>query len=107
MKPVIWMGSSKADLVAFPDEVRREIGYQLEHVQEGLDPDDWKPMSTVGSGVREIRVRESSGTFRCIYLATRPEGIYVLHCFQKQTQKISQQDLGLAQRRFKSIQVKS
>ena len=48
---------------------------------------------TVGSGVREIRVRESSGAFRCIYVATRPDGIYVLHCFQKKTQKISQQEL--------------
>jgi phage-related protein len=44
---------------------------------------------------------------RCIYLATRPEVIYILHCFQKKTQKTSQQDLDLAQSRFKSIQVKS
>jgi phage-related protein len=101
------MGSSREDLRDFPREAQREIGYQLEHVQEGLDPDDWKPMSIVGSGVREIRVRESSGAFRCIYLATRPEGIYVLHCFQKKTQKTSQQDLDLAGKRFKSIQVKS
>jgi phage-related protein len=101
------MGSSKEDLWDFPEEARRQVGYQLEHVQEGVDPDDWKPMPTVGSGVREIRVRESSGAFRCIYLATRPEGIYVLHCFQKKTQKTSQQDLELAQRRFRSIQVKS
>jgi hypothetical protein len=50
MKPVSWMGSSKEDLIAFPEEVRREIGYQLEHVQEGMDPDDWKPMPTVGAG---------------------------------------------------------
>jgi phage-related protein len=98
------MGSSKGDLIAFPDEVRREIGYQLEHVQEGMDPDDWKPMSTVGAGVREIRVREASGAFRCIYLATR-EGIYVLHCFQKTTQKTRQQDLDLARKRLKSIRV--
>jgi phage-related protein len=87
--------------------VPREIGYQLEHVQEDMDPDDWKPMSAVGAGVREIRIRESSGAFRCIYLATRPEGIYVLHCFQKKTQKTRQQDLDLAHKRFKSIQVKS
>ena len=59
MKQVIWMGTSKEDLRAFPGEARREVGYQLEHVQEGVDPDDWKPMSVVGSGVREIRVRES------------------------------------------------
>jgi phage-related protein len=107
MKPVIWMGGSKEDLKAFSEDARREIGYQLEHVQEGVDPDDWKPMSIVGAGVREIRVRESSGAFRCIYLATRPEGIYILHCFQKKSQKTSRQDVELAQARFKSIQVKS
>ena len=106
MKKLIWMGSSREDLRAFPRQARREMGYQLENAQEGLDPDDWKPMSTVGSEVREIRVRESSGVFRCIYLATRPEGIYVLHCFQKKTQKTSRQDLDLAARRFKAMQVK-
>ncbi len=96
MKKLIWMGSSREDLRAFPRQVRRELGYQLENVQEGVDPDDWKPMSIV-AGVREIRVRESSGAFRCIYLATRPEGIYLLHCFQKKTQNTSRQDLDLAQ----------
>ena|ERR1700722_16628461 len=100
------MGSSREDLRAFPRQARREMGYQFENVQEGVDPDDWKPMSTVGSGVREIRVREPSGAFRCIYLATRPEGIYVLHCFQKKTQKTSRQDLDLAAGRFRAIQVK-
>jgi phage-related protein len=63
-------------------------------------------MPAMGPGVHEIRVRESSGAFRCIYLATRPEGLYVLHCFQKKTQKSSRQDLDLARRRFRSIQVK-
>jgi hypothetical protein len=50
-------------LRAFPGEARREVGYQLEHVQEGVEPDHLKPMSVVGSGVIEIRVRESSGCF--------------------------------------------
>jgi phage-related protein len=106
MKQVVWMGSSREDLRAFPREARREIGYQLEHVQEGADPDDWKPMSTVGPGAREIRVQDSSGAFRCVYLAKRAEGIYVLHCFQKKTQKTSRHDLELAERRFRAIQVK-
>ena len=106
MKSVIWMGTSKEDLKAFPEEARRAVGYQLEHVQEGVDPDDWKPMPTVGAGVREIRVRDSSGAFRCIYLATRPEGVYAVHCFQKKTQKTRQQDLDLAERRFRSIKVR-
>jgi len=106
MKKLIWMGSSREDLRAFPGEARRQMGYQLEHVQEGVDPNDWKPMSIVGSGVREIRIRESSGAFRCIYLATRPEGIYVLHCFRKKSRNTSQQDLDLAESRFKAIRVK-
>src|SRR5712672_2110998 len=107
MKPVIWLGSSREELRAFPRDAQREMCYQLQHGQEGGDPDDWKPRSSVGSGVREIRVRESSGAFRCIYLATRPGGVYVLHCFQKKTPKTRQQDLDLAHKRFKSIQVKS
>ena len=95
MKQVIWMGSSREGLRAFPREARREIGYQLEHVQEGMEPDDRKPMSAVGPGVREIRVQESSGAFRCIYLAKRPEGIYVLHCFQKKDAEDQSAGFGL------------
>lgn len=107
MKKLIWMGGSLDDLMTFPREARREMGYQLEHVQDGVDSDDWKPMSTVGSGVREIRIREQSGAFRCIYMATRPEGVYALHCFQKKTRKTSQLELDLAEKRFKAIRMKS
>jgi phage-related protein len=103
MKAVIWMGRSKEDLVDFPEDCRRESGYQLERVQRGEEPKDWKPMATVGAGVREIRIHESSGAFRVIYLATRPEGVYVLHCFQKKGQRTSHIDLTLATSRFKAI----
>jgi phage-related protein len=57
----------------------------------------------MGSAVREIRVRESSGTFRCMYLATRPEALCVLHCFQKKSQRTSRSDLDLAMKRFRAI----
>lgn len=60
-------------------------------------------MTSVGSGVREIRVREPSGAFRVIYLATRPEAIYVLHCFQKKSRQTSRRDLDLAKARFKAV----
>ena len=60
-------------------------------------------MTAAGPGVREIRVRDEAGVFRIIYLATRPEGVYVLHCFQKKTQQTSRPDLELAKKRFKSI----
>jgi phage-related protein len=103
MKAVIWLGSSRDELGGFPADARRESGYQLHRVQLGEDPSDWKPMSSVGAGVREIRIRDDSGTFRILYLATRVEAVYVLHCFQKKTAKMSKGDLELARRRFKTI----
>jgi phage-related protein len=105
MKPVFWMGSSKGDLITFPDEVRREIGYQLEHVQEGLDTDDRKPMPN-GRGARNSRL----GVVRSlpVYLSGNAAGGNLrLALFSKKTQKTRQQDLDLAHKRFKSIQVKS
>ena len=80
-----------------------DAGHQIFRVQCGLDPTDWEPMPTIGAGVKEIRIREASGGFRVIYLATRPEAVYVLHCFHKKTQKTSPQDLQLARDRLKSV----
>lgn len=103
MKPVIWLGSSREDLKAFPADARREAGYQLDRVQRGEESGDWKPMKTVGQSVREIRIHGESGGFRVVYLATRPEGLYVLHCFLKKTQKTSRRDMRLAALRFRAI----
>jgi phage-related protein len=102
-KPVQFRGSALADLRAFPDDARREAGHQLDQVEQGRDPDDWKPMNTVGQGVREIRIREASGAFRMIYIAKFHKAIYVLHCFQKKTQKTRREDLELAARRYKDL----
>jgi phage-related protein len=82
---------------------RRECGYQLDRVQHGFEPSDWKPMPTVGGGVREIRVREQGGTFRLIYVARLADRIYVLHCFQKRTQKTAKADLDLAGKRYMQV----
>jgi phage-related protein len=103
MKAVVWMGSSREDLKRFPETAQDSLGFELYRVQCGLDPKDWKPMASVGSGVREIRVRDEAGIFRVIYLATRPEGVYVLHCFQKKTPQTSRTDLELAVKRFRAI----
>jgi phage-related protein len=77
--------------------------FELFRVQCRLEPKDWKPMTSIGSGVKEIRVRGEAGIFRMIYLATRLEGIHVLHCFQKKTRSTSRSDLELAMKRFRSI----
>jgi phage-related protein len=102
-KPLHFIGSSLEDLRAFPEEARRDAGFNLNFVQRGLEPSDWKPMKTVGAGVKELRVRDRSSVFRVIYLATRPEAVYVLHCFQKKTRKTRRADIELAERRLRQI----
>ena len=102
-KPVEFRGSAQDDLRAFPVGARREAGYQLDQVQQGLEPDDWKPMPTIGSGVREIRIRDAAGAFRVIYVAKFADAIYVLHCFQKKTEKTSKADLDLASKRYRDL----
>ena len=103
MKPVVWLGSSKSDLKTFPSPAMDDMGHQLFRVQRGLDPDNWKPMASIGPGVREIRVRDPSGASRTIYLATRPEAVYVLHCFRKKTPKTALQDIELARERLARV----
>ena len=103
MKKVAWMGSSKANLKAFPAAVVDDMGHQLFLVQCGLEPDNWKPMTAIGTGVKEIRVKDVAGIFRTAYLATRPDAVYVLHCFQKKTQQTSQRDIELARKRLQDI----
>jgi phage-related protein len=78
-------------------------GFQLDRVQHGEDPDDWKPMNSIGSGVREIRVRDADGAFRIIDVAKLGDAIYVLHCFQKKSQRTSKEDIALAVRRYKQL----
>jgi phage-related protein len=101
MKVIEWLGSSRADVRAFPDDARIEAGWQLELVQRGDDPDDWKPMQTVAPSVKEIRIREASGAFRVIYLAALEDRVLVLHAFQKKTRTTSKKDLDLATQRLK------
>ena len=91
------------DLRAFPVTVRREVGHQLDQVQRGQEPDDWKPMNTVGQGVKEIQIRDVSGAFRIIYVAKFTAAVYVLHCFQKKTEKISKADIDLAAERYRDL----
>jgi phage-related protein len=75
----------------------------LDRVQRGLEPFDWKPMTSVGSGVREIRVWDASGTYRVLYVAKLEDAVYVLHGFHKTTQATSKQDLLTAERRYREL----
>ena len=100
VKPIEFLGDSLRSLREFPDDAKRDAGYQLDRVQHGLQSDDFKSMPTIGKGVEEIRVRDDTGAYRVIYTARLADAIYVLHAFQKKTQATSKRDIDLAKQRF-------
>lgn len=100
VKPIEFLGDSLRSLREFTDDAKQDAGYQLDRVQHGLQPDDFKPMPTIGKGVEEIRVRDDSGAYRVIYTARLADAVYVLHAFQKKTQATSKRDIELAKQRF-------
>ena len=103
MKQIEFTGNSLDALRSFPLEARQDTGYPLDKVQRGLEPDNWKPMNIIGSGVKGIRVTDEQGQFRVIYIAKLADAIYVLHCFKKRTQKTSLADIDIARSRYKGL----
>ncbi|MGA0565606.1 type II toxin-antitoxin system RelE/ParE family toxin [Ancylobacter sp. VNQ12] len=101
MKRLEFLGDSLEQLREFPETVRKEAGVQLHKVQQGFEPSDWKPMASVGQGVREIRIE--AGAFRVLYIAKIEDAVYVLHAFQKKTQQTAKRDLDLAATRLRQI----
>jgi phage-related protein len=103
-KSVAWVGSSLDDIRKFPASARRDAGFELNLVQLGEQPSDFRYMKSVGSGVYEIRVRgEDSDQYRVMYVAKYEEAIFVLHAFQKTTQETEQKDIDLARDRLKAV----
>ncbi len=103
MKEAEFLGDTLEVIRTFPPLVRREAGFQIDLVQNGQDPDDWKPLKIIGSGVREIRIRDISGAYRVIYVASMADAVYVLHAFQKKTQATAKRDIELASRRYAQL----
>src|SRR4051812_1008693 len=100
MKPLRFLGDALKRLREFPAEVRQDAGYQLDKVQRGEQPADFKPMPSIGRGVEEVRARDESGAYRVIYVARFEEAVFVLHAFQKKTQATAKRDIDLARERF-------
>ncbi len=102
MKRVVWLGPSLEEVQGWPEEAQRDTGYQLFKIQSGLVPSDWKPMPSVGGGVREIRIH-CQNEYRVIYLAKLAEAVYVLHAFEKKTRKTPPAVLDAARRRLQLL----
>ena len=98
-----FLGDSLKHLRNFPEGVRVDAGYQIDKVQDGEQPDDFKPMPSIGRGVEEIRVRDDTGAYRVIYTARLADRVVVLHVFAKRTQATSTRDIDVAKRRFNEL----
>jgi phage-related protein len=103
IKPVRFLGDSLKRIREFPADVKQDCGYQIDKVQRGQQPDDFKPMPSVGQGVEEIRVWDDSGTYRVVYTARLADAVYVLHAFQKKTQRTPRRDIDIARARFDEL----
>ena len=103
MKGVSFVGPSLDVLRAFPKSARHDIGYQIDRVQRGLEPNDWKAMPSVGPGVREIRVHDEGKAYRCVYVANIEEAVYVLHVFVKKSRRTSKRDVETARMRLRFL----
>ena len=103
MKLMRFVGDSLKCLQEFPDDVKYDVGYQLNKVQQGEQPDDFKPMPSIGKGVEEIRIRDDTGIYRVVYTARLAEAVYVLHAFLKKTQATSRRDIELAKSRYTEL----
>jgi phage-related protein len=103
MKPVRFLGDSLKCLREFPEDAKQDAGYQLDKVQKGKQPDDFKPMSSIGMGVEEIRIRDDSGIYRVIYTVRIADAVYVLHAFQKKTQATARRDIEIAKERLAQL----
>ncbi|MEP7366777.1 MAG: type II toxin-antitoxin system RelE/ParE family toxin [Acidobacteriota bacterium] len=102
LKPIRWEGDSLQLVRLYPEPVRQMIGYELELLQRGIEPTDWKPMGSVGPSVNELRFHHE-GEYRVLYVAKYQEAIYVLHVFQKKSRKTARTDLELAKLRWERL----
>ena len=104
LKPVEWVGSSKADLKRFPDPVQDRMGFAIYQAQAGFRHRDVKPLRGFGSGVLEVVSRHDGDTFRAIYTVRFETAVYVLHAFQKKAKRgvaTPKRELDLVRRRLR------
>lgn len=101
-KPLRWLGDRRQRLSTFPSAARQRTGFELWEVQQGKEPSGWKPMTSIGSGVSEIRVH-AAGEYRVLYVAKLDDAVYVLHAFAKKTRRTSNLDMSLAALRYRAL----
>lgn len=103
---LIWVGDSLDVVRAFPKNIRKQLGEEIERVRVGRRPKNGRPMSSIGKGVFELRQMDSNGWYRTIYLSRVDDKLHILHSFVKKSAKTSKNDLGIAVNRLKAVRAK-
>lgn len=101
-----WEGDSLEVLRSFPDSARQNIGADLRRLQQGKQPLDYRPLTTAGAGVFELRDQDQSSWYRAVYLSRVQNVIHVLHCFEKKTRETPQKEIDLARQRLKAVRAR-
>lgn len=104
-KQIGWVGNSKKEILELDAITRKHFGFQLNAIQCGETPADFKHMQTIGSGVYEIRVDDENGknTGRCFYVTKFENTVFILHCFKKLQNKTPKKNIELGQKRYKML----
>lgn len=103
---VVWEGDSREVLKAFPEQVTQNLGFELWLLQQGEGPRDYRPVSSVGPGVFELRDQDERAWYRVVYLSRIEDVIYVLHCFEKKSREMPRRDFEKARQRFKAVKAR-
>lgn len=103
---IVWEGDSREVLTDFPAGVRQNLGFQLWQLQRGERPSDYRPLSSIGVGVFELRDRDERSWYRVVYLSRIDDVIYVLHCFREKEREMPTKDFEKAKRRLRAVRAR-
>jgi len=103
---IAWEGDSREVISSFPDEAKHNLGFDLRLLQQGEQPRDFRAMSSIGSGVFELRDQDERAWYRVIYLSRVRDVIHVLHCFEKRSRQTPRKEINLARQRLKAVRAR-
>ncbi len=107
MSDLYWCGSSLGDLRAFPKSAKISLGREIDRLEHGALPINYKPLKSLGkgiTGVYEIRTSDDGKIYRVAYVAKFGDDIVILHCWNKKTQTTSESDKKLIVKRYREFQ---
>ena len=103
---VAWQGESKEVISSFPEQARQNLGFQLRLLQQGQQPNDYRPMRIIGPGVFELRDQDERAWYRVIYLSRVRDVVHVLHYFEKSSRETPAKEINSERPRLKAVRAR-